>query len=318
LTDVSSRPRTPTPRRRRSRADLVVRFIGIIGRVFVAAGLLLLFFTGYLLWGTGVYTKQEQARLKAEIAGEEHVTDKEIGPGGKLPPARPKKQPKASEALFSLKIPQIGVDEVVVYEVGLEQLKKGPGLFPDCDVATGEDCVADGKYPGEKGNVAISGHRTTYDAPFWNLNELKKGDAVDFESRGIRYRYLVREQKIVDPRAGYEVVEQHGRDEVTLTTCHPRFSAAQRLVIQADYQGATRIGGPGGTGSGGGSTAEQPVIPPDVLVLGSVALAAALGSLAMSKKYRLTAAWIALTIVGASGLWVAAFPRIVSLMPSNY
>ncbi|MEX2394489.1 MAG: hypothetical protein WD826_08425, partial [Actinomycetota bacterium] len=78
--------------------------------------------------------------------------------------------------------------------------------------------------------------------------------------------------------------------------------------------------------TGGGSSApgtgrrsqEQPVIPPDVLAFASVSIAAALGSLALSKRYRLTAAWIALTIVGASALWVAAFPRIVSLMPSNY
>ena len=305
------------PRRRRSRADYVVRFIGILGRVFVAAGLLLLFFTAYLLWGTGVYTKHEQTRLKGELGGQETITESDLGPDKKIPSARPKKAPKASDPLFSIKIPEIGLDTVVVYEVGLEQLKKGPGLFPECAVAVGEDCVQKGLYPGEDGNVAISGHRTTYGAPFFRLNELSKGDTVDMVSRGVRYRYVVREQKVVDPRSGYEVVEQHGRKELTLTTCHPRFSAAQRLIIHADFQGA-EIVSTGGVISGKAPVPEQPVIPTDVLVLGSVAIAAALGSLALSKRYRLTAAWIALTIVGASALWVAAFPRIVSLMPADY
>jgi sortase A len=305
------------PRRRRSRADHVVRFIGILGRLFVAAGLLLLFFTAYLLWGTGVYTKHEQNRLKQEVATEGAVTQDDVK-DGKIPPARPKSQPKASDALFTIKIPEIGLDTVVVYEVGLEQLKKGPGLFPECSVAAGEDCVQKGLYPGEDGNVAISGHRTTYGAPFFRLNELAKGDQIDLVDRGVRYRYVVREQKVVDPRGGYEVVEQHGRKELTLTTCHPRFSAAQRLVIHADFQSAELVS-TGSTGSGSKAPAqEQPVIPTDVLVLGSVAIAAALGSLALSQRYRLTAVWIALTIVGASALWVAAFPRIVSLMPENY
>ncbi|MEX2393418.1 MAG: sortase, partial [Actinomycetota bacterium] len=218
-----------------------MRFIGILGRLFVASGLLLLFFTAYLLWGTGVYTKQQQERLKGDLARGGTVSKEEIGPGGKLPSARPKVQPKANDGLFTIKIPEIGLDTAVVYEVGLEQLKDGPGLFPQCSVAVGEDCVQKGLYPGEDGNVAISGHRTTYGAPFYRLDELSKGDSIDMISRGVRYRYLMREQKIVDPRAGYEVVEQHGRKELTLTTCHPRFSAAQRLVIHADFQGAELV-----------------------------------------------------------------------------
>jgi sortase A len=314
MTQVATRPPAP---RRRSRADLIVRVIGVLGRVFVAAGLLLLFFTAYLLWGTGVYTKQQQNHARQQLASNPTVSESDVASGGKLPVARPKKDPDLGAPLFSLKIPKIGLDTVVVYGVGREELKKGPGLFPGCDKVR-DECVQESKYPGEKGNVAISGHRTTYGAPFYRLGDLKKGDTIDFVSGRVRYRYKVREQKIVDPVAGFGTVEQHGRDELTLTTCHPRFSAAQRMIIHANYEGASRVAAsPGGSGGPAGGAAE-PIIPADVLILASIALGSALASLGLSKRYRTAAAFIALTLVGASGLWIAAFPRVVALMPANY
>jgi sortase A len=277
---------------------------------------LLLFFTAYLLWGTGVYTKQQQQNFTRTLANKPLVSDT-AAQGDKIPPARPARTPSLGEPLFAIKVPKIGLDSVIVNGVGREELKKGPGLFPQCPTG-GEDCVREAKYPGEDGNVAISGHRTTYGAPFFRLNELQKGDVIDFVSGRARYRYKVREQKIVDPTAGFNVVEQHGRREVTLTTCHPRFSAAQRLIIHADFEASSLVAGPRGGGRGPAPRGETPVIPTDVLVLASVALGSALGSLALSKRYRSAAAYIALGLVGASGLWIAAFPRVVALMPANY
>jgi sortase A len=282
--------------------------------VFVFAGVLLLFFTAYLLWGTGLYTKNEQNRLEKTLERDSIVTEADVATG-KIPPARPKTRPKLGDPLFAIKIPKIALDTVVVEGVGVEQLKKGPGLFPDCKT-DGAECVNDAMYPGEKGNVAISGHRTTYGAPFFNLDQLKKGDVIDFVSGPARYRYKVRSQEIVDPVAGFKVVEQHGKSELTLTTCHPRFSAAQRLIIHADYEGASRVAaGPGG---GGPAPREVPVIPTDVLVLAAIALAAALGSLALSRRYQRTAAYITAGLIGGVGLWIIAFPYIVTLMPANY
>ncbi|MDT9165830.1 sortase, partial [Escherichia coli] len=84
-------------------------------------------------------------------------------------------------------------------------------------------------------------------------------DTVDFESGRVRYRYRVREQKIVDPIAGFNVVEQHGKDELTLTTCHPRFSATQRLIVSADYLGASLVSAkPAAPGEAPTPTAKQP------------------------------------------------------------
>ncbi len=304
------------PPRRRSRVDTVVGVIGVIGRIFVVAGVLLLFFTAYLLWGTGVYTKHQQNQFEQTLRVNPLVTDKAIAEG-KIPPARPAKAPKLGDPLFSIKVPKIGLDTVVVEGVGVDQLKKGPGLFPDCTTGESSECVQGAKYPGENGNVAVSGHRTTYGAPFFRLNELKKDDVIDFVSGRARYRYRVREQKIVDPVGGFAEVEQAGRTELTLTSCHPRFSAAQRLVIKASYEGSSLVAA-GPTGKGPVRSGAPPVIPTDVLVLGSVAIASALASLGLSKKYRWTAAYVALGIVGAAGLWVGVFPRVLSLMPENF
>jgi sortase A len=304
--------------RRGRRSERVVRYIGVVGRVFVAAGLLLLFFTGYLLWGTGVYTKKEQEKATRTLASNPIVSDAALA-SGKIPPARPKTTPHLGDPLFKIEIPKISLETVVVQGVGRDELKKGPGHFPACgEIGANIDCVTESKYPGEHGNVAISGHRTTYGAPFFRVNELSKGDLVDFISGRARYRYKVRSQEIVDPTAGFQVVEQHGKDELTLTSCHPRFSAAQRLIIHADYVGASLISASGGGRAGPSRSATRPVIPAEVLVLASIAVASALASLGLSKQYRWTAAYISLGIVGAAGLWVGVFPRVLLLMPSNY
>lgn len=313
----------PIPMRPRRRgAHRVVRIIGILGRIFVGAGLILLFYTAYLLWGTGVYTKQEQRRATAELARNPIVSEEKLSTSGEIPPARPPGGgAKLGEPLFTLKVPKIGLETVVVQGVGREELKKGPGHFPDCRSTNGNDCVSDTKYPGEKGNVPISGHRTTYGAPFFRLNELEKGDVIDFVSGRVRYRYKVNEAgKVVDPVTGFREVEQHGRDEVTLTTCHPRFSAAQRLIVHGEYMGASLISNTPTTSRSPTQPVpgQQPAVPADVLTLGSIAAVSALGALGLSKRHRLTAVYISLVAVGAAGLWIAVFPRVLALMPANY
>jgi sortase A len=249
------------------------------------------------------------------------VSEDQLAKGGTIPPGRPKVQPKLSEPLFEIKIPKIALDAAVVYGVGVDQLKLGPGLFPDCkavgsSVGPGE-CTDGALYPGENGNVAISGHRTTYLAPFWNLNELQKGDTIDLVSGRVRYRYRVRSEEVVDPTAGFNVVEQHGRAELTLTTCNPRFSATQRLIAHADYIGASLVSPtPGSSGPNNRSTKAQ--FGTDVLALAALAVASALGSLALSKRYTRLATYMAVTIIGSVGIWVLVFPRVVAMLPSNY
>jgi sortase A len=316
-TRLDYRPPPPPPARRG--ASRVVKVIGVLGRIFVIAGLLLLFFTGYLLWGTGVYTHRQQGVAKKELASSPLVSAEQIS-AGKIPPAKPAHVLPLGSPLFTIKIPKIALETAVVEGVGREQLKKGPGHFPTCaDVPHGEDtdCVQHAVYPGEHGNVAISGHRTTYGAPFFNLQQLGVGDVIDIVSGPARYRYRVRQQQIVDPTAGFNVVEEHGRDELTLTTCNPRFSAAQRLIISADYLGASLVSAnqPGGPG---GHAAPKPAIATNVIALAIISVVCAIGSVALSKRYKIWALYATLTIIGATGMWVGVFPRVLALMPPNY
>jgi sortase A len=302
----------------RSGTARVVRVIGIIGRIFVGAGLLLLFYTAYLLWGTSVYTTGEQNKAKVSLADNPLVAEQDIV-RGKIPPARPAQPVTPGSPLWELRIPKLGIQTAVVEGVGKEELKKGPGHFPSCgQIGQRSDCVQEAVYPGERGNVAISGHRTTYGSPFFNIHQLQPGDVIDvFSGPRVRYRYKVREQKIVDPVRGFIEVEQHGRDELTLTTCHPRFSASQRLIINADYIGASVVAS---AGNAGGSTASgtNAVVAPDVLILAGIAIASALASLALSKRHKAWALYITLGMAGAAGLWVGVFPRVLALLPANY
>ena len=88
--------------------------------------------------------------------------------------------------------------------------------------------------PGEVGRCTISGHRTTYGSPFEKLDELKQGDLVYIETvKGGVFIYVVTGQQIVVPTDIY-ILEGSGKRELVLTTCHPKYSAAKRLIIIAE------------------------------------------------------------------------------------
>ena len=126
-----------------------------------------------------------------------------------------------SEALGRLRINKIGLNMVVVQGVDEEvSLKKGPGHYPQTPL------------PGQKGNwtVGIAGHRTTYDAPFRRINELKRGNKIIFTLPYGRFTYSIEKTRIVD--AGYQkAFVPHGKDMIVLTACHPLYSAAQRILV---------------------------------------------------------------------------------------
>ncbi len=305
----------------------VVRAIGIFGRVLVLAGVLLLYYTVYLLWGTTLHTNAAQNELAEQMRTTPVVTDDQVAMGD-IPAARPASTPDLGAPLFTMEIPEIGLRSVIVNGVGHEELKSGPGRFPDCaEVPQGVDCIQGSPYPGENGNIAISGHRTTYGGPFLKLDQLQEGDLIDIESGPVRYRYRVREQRIVAPHE-VDVVADHGRNELTLTTCHPRFSAAQRLIVHADYEDASLIappqppsGGEPALAQGGEADvapASAPEVPVDVIVLGVVALMAALGALVLSKRFRAVGVYASVSLLGGAVLWVTVFPQILRMMPANY
>lgn len=297
-------------------------------------GSVVLFYVMYVLWGTSVYTQQAQAELRRQIAEKPLVSDGSVL-RGEIPPARPTTPAPIGSALFTLDVPKITLRTVVVNGVSVEALKKGPGRFPDCREQGNSgteivECLDGAPWPGEEGNLALSGHRTTYGAPFYRIDELAAGDPITIEAGAVRYRYRVREQRIVSPEQ-VDVVEDHGRSELTLFACHPRFSAARRIVVHAEYVGAellpSQFPPPPASGEPDQTApTPEPVpvpdapapVPPETIALGAISVFSLLAALALDERWRRRAVGAMVTISAAAGLWSVVFPQILRLMPANY
>ena len=181
--------------------------LGAVGRVLISAGLLILSFVGYQLWGTAFSEGRAQERLVEEFKSKDG-------------PALEAIRPVPGGAVGLIEIPKIGLDKAIVEGVGVAELKTGPGHYPETPM------------PGQPGNAAIAGHRTTYGAPFNRLDELVAGDAILVTTAQGEFRYEVESAVVVHPGQS-EVLDPTPDARLTLTTCHPEFSAAQRLVLTA-------------------------------------------------------------------------------------
>jgi sortase A len=131
---------------------------------------------------------------------------------------------KPGDAMGRIVIPAIGVSDVFVQGTGSADLRKGPGHYPATPL------------PGERGTVAIAGHRTTYGAWFRRLNQLDPGDTVELSMPYGRFTYSVQQRKIVPPTATW-VTHRVGYDRLVLSACHPLYSAAKRIVVFAKLVG---------------------------------------------------------------------------------
>jgi sortase A len=133
-------------------------------------------------------------------------------------PAAAPPAPEFPEAI--IRIPKIGLSQAVVEGVSREHLKDGPGHYPGTAL------------PGFLGNVVISGHRTTYTRPFLDLDLLEAGDAIVLDTPAGSYRYLAESSHVVSPD-DVSLLASTDRAVLTLTTCTPKGSARQRLVVVA-------------------------------------------------------------------------------------
>lgn len=246
--------------------------IGGIGRTLVTLGCLTVTFAGFQLWGTGVAEGLAQDALAddfeqrqqafAEFAARNGVDAADVGDAA--PPAAPSSSPRsasdgsgsgdgappsppdpppaetaadvpaellpaAGDALGVIRIPSIELDKVIINGTRRDDLRKGPGHYPSTPL------------PGQAGNAAIAGHRTTYGAPFGDLDQLEPGDLIEVETFQGTFFYEVLSQTGPDGETGYFIVEPHqveilddfGDNRLTLTACHPKYSARQRIVVQA-------------------------------------------------------------------------------------
>lgn len=196
--------------RRRKRIGRTLRLAGIL---FVVAAFGVGGYVAWLLWGTGLTTQREQARLRPQIERVLNTKDPKNSPSVEHLPG---------DAVAVLVIPRIDLNMVVVEGTDTESLKKGPGHYTDS------------AYPWQDhGRVAIAGHRTTYLHPFYSLEKLRPGDPIILNTEYGTFRYEVTRSFIIDPSDG-SVLEQTNAPTLVLTTCNPRYSAAQRLIVTAD------------------------------------------------------------------------------------
>lgn len=240
--------------------------IGAVGRLLIGLGLTVLAFAGYQLWGTGLQEERAQSSLEDDFeerqAALQLLTDEastpttaptttqpavaepdspttapattapstSAAPPSIAPALAAELLPARGEAMGHIRIPSIDVDKVFINGVGRDDLRTGPGHYPTTPL------------PGQEGNAAIAGHRTTYGQPFHNLDLVQPGDIIEVETLQGVFFYEVEGHAnadgdavghfIVDP-GRTDVVEDHGDNRLTLTACHPKYSARQRIIVTA-------------------------------------------------------------------------------------
>ena len=301
------------------------RILGAAGRALIAAGVLLLLFVGYQLWGTGLRTAQAQSRLEDDLRSALTATTTTAppatpapsglpGPSAAVPALRPEELPGAGEAAGRIEAPAIGMDWVFVQGVSVGDLKRGPGHYPQTPM------------PGQAGNAAIAGHRTTYGAPFNRVDELEPGDEIIVTTIQGRFRYLVTSQRIVDPSA-VEVLEPvEGANLLTLTSCHPKYSARQRIIVRAELAGdplaAVVLPSSGApteetAGLDGPSLSGDPVGRWPAVASGAVAAGIWAAAVVAGRRWRRWPAYAVAIVPFAVALFLF-FEQIARFLPANY
>ncbi len=237
---VTDRPSQP----KRSRAARIIRGIGWMS---IGLGLFLLGFVVHQLFITTYFAQQNNETLKVEAAQYfEEVTISEveyIAPGAPSlidpeDPSAPTESPDPQEpkTLLVEEIPEQGEAFAIIRIPSIERLADGWTVVQGvsrADLKNGVGHMPSTPLPGQPGNSVLPGHRTTYGAPFHELDELEVGDIIEVETAIGLNVYEVRESIIVRPTEIWVTNPRPG-SWITLSTCNPRFSSRERLIIFAE------------------------------------------------------------------------------------
>ncbi|MGH8915703.1 MAG: sortase [Acidimicrobiia bacterium] len=204
------------------------RKVQILGWALIWSGLFIFGYLGWQLIGTDVINARVQATAQVTL-GETLETARQEPPvveeveddAGDSVEFFHEDAPVADTEMAMMTIPTIGLEAVVFEGVESGTLAKGPGHLPGTPV------------PGQPGNSVISGHRTTHGRPFYDLDRLKPGDRIELETAVGRHVYEVRESFVVEPTDVW-VTDDIVGGWLTLTTCNPKFSARERLIVTAE------------------------------------------------------------------------------------
>jgi sortase A len=251
MQEVTDAPadRVAAPPPRKPSRGVVRGLVDWTGRTLVTVGILILLFVVYQLWGTGILQARSQDKLRDQFnqQTEQNATTTTTTPVSASPPADsptvsvpstipatpPTNVVDNGQVFADLEIPKIDVHQLAVEGIDVDDLRQGPGHYPTTP------------YPGQAGNVAIAGHRTTYGHPFGDLDQLAVGDEIRLtDTQGVTYVYKVNHDPFaVSPDDGDVLLPTpdpahpgQGLPTLTLTTCNPKYSAAQRLIVTASLE----------------------------------------------------------------------------------
>lgn len=201
------------------------------GALCIAVGLAWGGYLGWQHWGTGLHTARVNDELRQEFlaalpadveADTAAPVTAEVAPQAPAlarpaDPAPPAFVPEG-DAVAIVRIPAIDLDMVAVQGTSLVDLRSGPGHYINTAM------------PGDGSTVGFAGHRTTYGAPFWDLDRVAAGDEIEVLTERGLFTYRVSGTEIATPTS-VEVLEPTAGETIVLTTCHPRGSDRQRLVV---------------------------------------------------------------------------------------
>lgn len=223
----------------------------LLGTLLIATGVgLLMFVTITVTWGdpfTALAAQADQKELARQFAtiapDEDELVDATLDPElTRRAAAKAKREIKLGEPAGSLSIPRMGLRTILVHGArdGTPDLTKGPGLYQDYPL------------PGAGAPIAIAGHRTTYGAPFLDVDKLRPGDKIFVTMPYGRFTYTVQRTEIIGTRdwsildygAAERTAAARGQvaasrrcnqtcEHVVLTACHPKYSAARRIAVLA-------------------------------------------------------------------------------------
>lgn len=233
---------------RASEDGLAIRIVHNLGWTLIYLGVLMLGFVVHQLYITSWFAQQKQPELAAERL--EQWENTEISEVVVVPAADPQDpepvegtpddppDPVPSEPLI-LQVesaPDLGAAFALIRIPKIEKLEDGWNVVEGVrtsDLRNGAGHMPNTALPGQPGNAVISGHRTTWGEPFHDLGALDPGDRIEVDTALGTHIYAVREIRVVQPTEVWVADPREG-SWLTLTTCHPKFSARQRLVIAAE------------------------------------------------------------------------------------
>ena len=216
------------------------RAVGVVGELLITAGLVVALFLAWQLWWTDVAAGSAQDDAVARL--EQSFEDPTVRPTPGTPTGTPgtpsatraSVAPTLGEATAIIRIPRFGKDYAKPVYEGTERevLDRGVGHY----VSSAQ--------PGELGNYALAGHRVTYGRPFNRIAELRPGDRIDIQTAAGHVVYIVQDSQVVTPDRGEVIAPVPGRPGarptqawLTMTSCHPEYSARERYVVHALLEG---------------------------------------------------------------------------------